>query len=66
MKKVSVKTVVATGIGAALFLVLFASLSIELTQLFIGRVFDVDDILLNVLGGIIGYLFYYILSKILM
>lgn len=40
------------------FLVLFASLSIETTQLMIGRVFDFDDILLNVFGGIIGYFIY--------
>ena len=30
----------------------------------IGRVFDVDDIILNVIGGIIGYYLYYVLSKI--
>lgn len=31
------------------------SITIETTQLIIGRVFDVDDILLNVLGGLAGY-----------
>ena len=41
-----------------LFLVLIASVSIEWVQLSIGRVFDIDDILLNVVGGMIGYLFY--------
>lgn len=40
------------------FLVLIASFSIEITQLVIGRVFDVDDILLNVMGGMIGYFCY--------
>ena len=45
------------------FLVLLASISIECTQLLIGRVFDVDDILLNIIGGIIGYLLYLILEK---
>lgn len=40
-----------------------ASLSIELTQLLIGRVFDVDDIILNVLGGLIGYILYKIFKK---
>ena len=30
----------------------------------IGRVFDVDDILLNILGGISGFLLYYILYNI--
>ena len=42
----------------AFFLVLLASLSIELTQLLIGRIFDIDDIILNVIGGFIGYLIY--------
>lgn len=32
--------------------------TIEAVQLFIGRSFDVDDILLNVIGGIIGFLIY--------
>lgn len=39
-------------------LTLIASISIELVQLSIGRVFDVDDIILNLLGGIIGYFIY--------
>lgn len=46
------------------FLILFASLSIEFTQLAIGRVFDIDDVILNIMGGSIGYLFYFILAKI--
>lgn len=41
-----------------LFLIFLASLSIECTQLAIGRIFDVDDIILNVFGGIIGYTIY--------
>ena len=42
-----------------LFLVtLIVSASVELVQLKIGRSFDVDDIILNVLGGMIGYLLY--------
>ena len=45
-------------------LVFVASLSIEFTQLMIGRVFDVDDILLNVVGGMIGYAIYNVLRKI--
>jgi len=35
-----------------------ASLTIEVVQYYIGRVFDIDDIILNVLGGIIGFLLY--------
>ena len=46
-----------------IFLSLITSITIEITQLIIGRVFDVDDILLNVLGGIVGYLLYKLLRK---
>ena len=45
-------------------LIFVASLSIEFTQLLIGRVFDVDDILLNVIGGMIGYAIYNVLRKL--
>lgn len=48
----------------AFILIFVASLSIEITQLAIGRVFDVDDILLNVIGGMLGFTIYYILGKI--
>lgn len=48
----------------AFILILAASISIEVTQLAIGRVFDVDDILLNVVGGMIGYFIYMIIYKI--
>ena len=43
---------------------LVSSLSIETTQMVIGRVFDVDDIMLNIIGGILGYFIYRILFKI--
>lgn len=43
---------------------MLVSMIIELTQTQIGRVFDIDDIILNVIGGIIGYLIYKILYKI--
>lgn len=46
------------------FLILLASISIECTQLSIGRVFDVDDIILNVVGGLLGYFIYLFLCKI--
>lgn len=48
----------------AFILIFVASLSIEITQLVIGRVFDVDDILLNVIGGMLGYVVYIVISKI--
>lgn len=46
------------------FLTLFVSIVIELIQLKIGRAFDVDDIILNIVGGIIGYFIYRIVDKI--
>lgn len=49
---------------SAFFLVALASISIECTQLMIGRVFDVDDILLNVLGGMLGFYFYRSMDKL--
>lgn len=42
---------------------LLTSLTIEFTQLQIGRVFDIDDIMLNVIGAIIGYFGYLVLVK---
>lgn len=47
-----------------LILSFITSLTIELTQSVIGRVFDVDDLILNVTGGIIGYGIYKFLNKI--
>ena len=38
--------------------------SLEIVQLLIGRVFDVDDIILNILGGLLGYGIYFILRRI--
>ena len=49
---------------ATLILSILISFSIELTQLNIGRVFDIDDIILNVFGGVLGYIFYMILYKV--
>lgn len=46
------------------FLCLITSCTIEITQLIIGRVFDVDDIFLNVIGGLFGYFIYKIIEKI--
>ena len=47
-----------------LFLTFVASLTIELVQMYIGRSFDVDDILLNCVGGIVGFLLYIALSAV--
>jgi len=43
---------------------LFLSFSIEFVQLRIGRSFDIDDIILNVVGGICGFLIYIALDAI--
>lgn len=40
------------------------SMVIEFTQLLIGRTFDVDDVLLNIIGGFLGYLVYLIIQII--
>lgn len=44
----------------SLLFVAIVSTTIELTQLSIGRVFDIDDILLNIIGGLLGYYYYQI------
>lgn len=41
-----------------LYLSIIVSLTIEATQMAIGRVFDVDDIMLNILGAMLGYFSY--------
>lgn len=48
----------------AIVLTCVASLTIEIVQMSIGRVFDVDDIILNTLGGFVGYECYSILRHI--
>ena len=47
-----------------LILTIIASFAIELVQMVIGRVFDIDDIILNLLGGYLGYLVYYWMSRL--
>ena len=46
------------NLGTISLATLLSSLVIEFVQHFIGRSFDVDDIILNVVGGIIGFLLY--------
>lgn len=41
-----------------LIIVTISSATIEFTQLNIGRTFDIDDIILNVVGGLLGILLY--------
>ena len=45
------------------FLTLLVSITIELTQRGIGRVFDIDDIFLNILGGLLGHMLYLLCIK---
>lgn len=47
-----------------IILAFILSLTIETTQFYIGRVFDVDDILLNIIGALIGYYLYRIVVRI--
>ena len=49
---------------APLVISFLVSATVEFVQLNIGRSFDVDDIILNVTGGIIGFLLYIGLSAI--
>lgn len=51
-------------VGTNIVVCLIATLCIESIQYYIGRVFDIDDIILNVLGGFLGYLLYVALSAI--
>lgn len=45
-------------------LTMLVSITIECVQLNIGRTFDIDDVILNTLGGIAGYLLYRLMEKI--
>ena len=48
-----------------LLIALIVSTTIEFVQLRIGRSFDIDDIMLNVVGSLIGFLIYIALSAII-
>ncbi len=54
----------ATKISHILFISVVSSLTVELVQLQIGRSFDIDDILLNVVGAVLGFLIYIALCAI--
>ncbi|MEG0025787.1 MAG: VanZ family protein [Bacilli bacterium] len=51
-------------ITTAIILAVIASMTIEITQLQVGRVFDIDDIMLNVVGVILGFYLYRFLDSI--
>ncbi len=50
-------------VGFPFLLTFILSLVIESTQLWIGRVFDIDDIFLNIIGGMLGYSFMNLLEQ---
>ncbi len=54
----------ASKVSHILFISLLTSLTVELVQLQIGRSFDIDDIMLNVAGSIIGFLLFIGLTAI--
>ena len=51
-------------LGTISFITFLVSLTIEVVQKYIGRSFDVDDIILNVVGGILGFLIFVALDAI--
>ena len=48
----------------SIIITIITSLSIELIQMNIGRSFDIDDIMLNLVGGLFGYYIYIFLNCI--
>lgn len=54
----------ANKVSHILFVTLVTSTTVECVQHYIGRSFDIDDILLNVVGAIIGYLLFVGLNAI--
>lgn len=54
----------ANKVSHILFISVITSLTVELVQLQIGRSFDIDDILLNVVGSIMGFLLFIGLTAI--
>ena len=53
------RSFVKTTLSLALF-----SFGIEFTQYFTGRSADIDDLMLNTLGGVLGYLIFFVLSRL--
>ena len=54
----------AKNVGPALIISTIVSVTVEFVQLNIGRSFDIDDIILNVIGGLIGYYLFACLKSI--
>ena len=58
------KYVKPKSIVPVLITTMITSTVVEFVQLKIGRSFDIDDILLNLIGGILGYLLYKLFTRI--
>ena len=43
---------------------ILSSVFIETVQVFLARMVDIDDVILNTLGGVIGYVLFLLLRKI--
>ena len=54
----------ANKLSHILFVSVFTSLTVEFVQHYIGRSFDIDDIILNVMGALLGFLIYIALNAI--
>ena len=54
----------AKKVNHILFISIITSFTVEIVQHYIGRSFDIDDILLNVVGSILGFLLYISLNAI--
>ena len=52
------------GIVGITIISLLSSVTIEIVQHFIGRSVDIDDVILNVIGGIVGFLLYKLFKSI--
>ncbi len=48
----------------SLLTVLGTTVSIEFVQLFLGRSCDIDDVIMNFTGGVLGYLIFMLLRKV--
>ncbi len=51
--------------GRTALMIFFASFSIEFLQYFLGAAADIDDVILNLLGGILGYVLFAGVSRYL-
>ena len=52
------------GVVSITIISMLSSVTIEIVQHFIGRSVDIDDVILNVVGGIVGFLIYRLFSSI--